>query len=866
MKKWSLLSVLFLMCGAAIGCADDNGSKGEVLDPVCGHGKQINGICVCTSPYAESADGSCHGCISGYDYNEDTGTCVSNGAPNQEEESHSCVTTFEYRHVHTCAKTGGSQDYDVYLIGDMNNWKVVPEYKMVPRGDGSHLLRLALPKGQSYRYKFYVEGWDEPYRSDASVSVDSTQNNQANINSCGLTFSYNEFGSATHVRHEGINLLKTNVDGLHVSVDVELDKGFEVASVEGAQNQTIADLPGDADSKSSTDDLVAYLAEHGIENASELSEKALYARAEDLVWKDGPFMVGDVEFSLTSIELMRESIGAADAVRKRISIDVPARNDKYVFNVKAHNAETNKDAELYVPVWVEDGDFDWHDAILYFAFTDRFMDGDSSNNGSKIDADEGAEWKGGDFKGLQAKVEEGYFDELGVKALWISSVSMNSQRTSKGENEDPPHNYSAYHSYWPVSTFMTADNRDEFTSETSGGVSITDIEPHFGTLEDLKSLVDACHRRGIRVVVDFAANHVHVDSPIYKNHSDWFFGNSGSYVCDWYAENSDQKNWDVIPESCWFSQDLPDIDYSKPEPRALMVEHARWLVRETNIDGFRVDAVKHMNIQFVRDLRAGLDDLFYNTGITFYTVGETFTGDVGLLNKYIGGDLLHAQFDFPYYYAIQKMLYGNGLDSMSSPRNTYNSDLMGTFMGNHDVGRVITIASGGGEGKWGKAEEVTEDYPYDRVKLAWTVLLTTPGVPLIYYGDEFGMPGTGDPDNRRMMKFGDDLSEKQVSMLSYVRLLGVLRGEHSAMRRGHIETLGTKDHDGRMDAWCYKVSDGTESVIVGVATDACPYYEDCGCGLGTEYQLKDLLNPGSADVRKDGLDLHGAKFQVYQVL
>ena len=160
--------------------------------------------------------------------------------------------------------------------------------------------------------------------------------------------------------------------------------------------------------------------------------------------------------------------------------DTVSSDGKYVYTVKAG------DEELYVPVWKEPEPFDWHDAVLYFAFTDRFMNGDSSNDAPRSDATHKAEWYGGDFRGLQQKVESGYFGQLGVNTLWLSSVSMNTQGTSGGSND--PFRYSAYHSYWPVTTFMTDENQSIFSGVTSAGVPLTAIEPHFGTLEDLKSL------------------------------------------------------------------------------------------------------------------------------------------------------------------------------------------------------------------------------------------------------------------------------------------------------------------------------------------------------------------------------------------
>ena len=290
-----------------------------------------------------------------------------------------------------------------------------------------------------------------------------------------------------------------------------------------------------------------------------------------------------------------------------------------------------------------------------------------------------------------------------------------------------------------------------------------------------------------------------------------------------------------------------------------MVEHAVWLIKETGVDGFRVDAVKHMAIQFIKDLRSATDSLFANTGITFYMVGETFSGDVGLLNKYIGNDLLHAQFDFPLYFQMGNVLTSGsmgGAVSAFAAQNQFKSDLMGTFMGNHDVARAISVAKGDNTGKWGNNPEVSDGGAHYRLKQAWTMLLTNPGVPLIYYGDEYGMEGSNDPDNRRMMEFGDELNEQQKITLDYVSTLAKIRAAHPAMTRGKRSELSGNNND---SIWCYKLEGGGETVVVGIAKDGV----SGSCQIGSS----NVINLFSGEEESKGsMDLGpGASFQIYQV-
>ena len=487
---------------------------------------------------------------------------------------------------------------------------------------------------------------------------------------------------------------------------------------------------------------------------------------------------------------------------------------------------------LYFPVWNEDKPFEWRDAILYFTFTDRFYNGDKSNDrplGVDID------WAGGDFAGLKQKVEEGYFDKLGVNALWISSVSMNTQSIQHGDGRS----MCAYHSYWPIATGYTEQTKSIFEGGSSNGVPFTPIEPHFGTLDELRALVKACHDRGIRVLVDFAVNHVDEDSPLWKNNPEWFnfYDKPGwdEIVCNHSGEQG--SNWDLIPETCWFAPNLPDFNFNLPEVRKLVVDHAKWLIRTTDIDGFRLDAVKHMPVQFIKDLRAGIDGMLEGSGQTFYIVGETFDG-AGTIKKYIGDDLLHGQFDFPLYNTLRDTIMkgwrdggqeGKFYDLMNFAKGgdgdgTYGNAIMSTFLGNHDVARAISHIHFDNEGKYGNNPKIWDEWAYYRLKVAWTYLLTSPGIPLIYYGDEYGLEGANDPDNRRMMQFDIQnstdqcnnpigcLNPYQSNTLDYVRLIAKIRRAHPALSRGKRTFVGAKDR-----SMMYLMEGEGETILVGIS-------------------------------------------------
>ena len=433
---------------------------------------------------------------------------------------------------------------------------------------------------------------------------------------------------------------------------------------------------------------------------------------------------------------------------------------------------------------------DWRDTSIYFAMTDRFVNGDATNDKPLPNVDQRTNFSGGDFAGISAKIDSGYFTDLAVGALWVSWPAVQPDYAEEGSFPDgtgcglgpnnvkySPMKYTGYHGYWPV-------DPDK-------------IEPRFGTLGDLQTLVHKAHAKGIRVLLDYTANHVHSSSPWFAAYKDKGWFHTPAEVCQ-------DVGWDKKPVSCWFTSYLADFNYGNPKAIEASLSAAMKLAKQAGADGFRLDAVKHIEMDFIKALRARAKAEMELTGIDFYIVGETFTGDAGAIQAFVGADKIHAQFDFP---ANMQLLFGfakqsAGLDTMDATirgiRAVYsdNGALMSTFLGNHDMARFISHASGSVPcGVWdiisnqaagwkNPPAPPTDQTPYNRLKLAFTYLYTTPGMPLIYYGDEFGLPGAGDPDNRRMMRFGSALSAKETATLGYLQKLGKLRAAHVALRKG----------------------------------------------------------------------------------
>ncbi len=525
-----------------------------------------------------------------------------------------------------------------------------------------------------------------------------------------------------------------------------------------------------------------------------------------------------------------------DAENRRFTIrDTNLSPNKYAYQFRVTDESGKSSNKLFVPVWVEEQQFDWKDGVMYFVMTDRFNDGDSSNNALAPNVDFRANWQGGDFAGVSDKIQSGYFDDLGVNVIWISSISMNTQGSGMGVSDGK--NYSGYHSYWPVSTGWTEE-------EPLSGVEA--VDPHFGDLQEFKDLVEEAHLHGIRVIVDFVANHFHESHPLYQQHKNdgWF--HTPQYVCGWDR-----------PIECWFTGYLPDLEYKNLDVLDRMTDHAVWLVQETNIDGFRLDAVKHMIHDFGWTLRARIDEEVDTTeDIRFYMVGETFVGadEASTILAYIGEDELDGQFDFPIYWRVlwtflKESSDFNSLNGFMNINDSYYPDyaVMSNFMGNHDVARAISEANFENVGDpWGYQPGVPSNVDvFKKMRLAWSYLLTIPGIPLIYYGDEIGLPGASDPDNRRMMIFGNELSTDQNNTLQHVRALGQIRRNHPALSRGTRTTLSID-----ADFWVYALVEGSDKVVVvlnrnGSAQSRSVNLSSIGITSGT---LTDELNGGSVSV------------------
>lgn len=383
---------------------------------------------------------------------------------------------------------------------------------------------------------------------------------------------------------------------------------------------------------------------------------------------------------------------------------------------------------------------------MYFVLIDRFYDGNPANT-RKVDdplIHPKANYYGGDLAGITQKIENGYFQDLGITSLWLSPITQNPE-TAYGlwDKGGVTTKFSGYHGYWPISS--------------------SKIDDRFGTEEEFKNLLKVAHENGISVILDYVANHVHEDHPVYQRNKDWA---TNLYLPD---GSLNTERWDDYRLTTWFDVFMPTLDFSRPEVIETMTDSALFWVKNYELDGFRHDATKHIQLEFWRSLtRKVKDEITIPTGRKVFQIGETY-GSRELVASYINSGMLDSQFDFNMYdaslNAFGQNLSFKGLQAQLQESFNYfgQHNLMGYISGNHDKPRFITLTSGEVDWSedaklagWTREIESPQAFAYDKLNLLHAFNQTIPGIPVTYMGDEYGDFGANDPDNRRWIRFEDE--------------------------------------------------------------------------------------------------------------
>jgi cyclomaltodextrinase len=416
---------------------------------------------------------------------------------------------------------------------------------------------------------------------------------------------------------------------------------------------------------------------------------------------------------------------------------------------------------------------DFHTQVLYFMMVDRFLDADKSNTKPVPDPEvlPKANYMGGDLAGVLAKIKDGYFEDLGINTVWLSPITQNPEG-AYGLWPEPRTKFSGYHGYWPISN--------------------TKIDYRFGDEQLLKEIIEEAHKRDMNVILDYVANHVHEEHPLYKEHPEW--------VTNLYLEDGslNTERWDDHRLTTWFDTFMPTLDFSQPKVVEKMTDSALFWVTQYKLDGFRHDATKHVPETYWRTLTQKIRK---NTDRPIYQIGETY-GSYDLIRGYVSTGMLDAQFDFNQYdaavsaFATKDGNYANLTETLQKGLEYYgHHHLMGNISGNQDRARFISYASGdvkfdedAKKAGWTREIVMSDSTAFDRLGMLQAFNMTMPGVPVIYYGDEYGSIGANDPDNRKMMKF-NGLSDREKNLRQLVQELVQLRRNSMSLLYGTTQVM-----------------------------------------------------------------------------
>ena len=421
----------------------------------------------------------------------------------------------------------------------------------------------------------------------------------------------------------------------------------------------------------------------------------------------------------------------------------------------------------------------WNEAVFYEIFVRSFKD----SNGDGI----------GDFNGITENLD--YLRELGVNAIWLM----------------PIHPSPSYHGYDVLNYYA--------------------VNSEYGTMEDFKNLLNEAHQRGIKIIIDLVLNHTSIRHPFFSDAL-----NSNSKYHDWYIwSDTDQgSGWHPLQISGYyygfFCDCMPDLNYRNPDVTTQMFEVTRYWLEDIGIDGFRIDAAKHLieegnqleNTDDTHEWFRGFYTFYKSINTNAYTVGEVYGAGGFLATKYT--EQLDHIFNFELASGIMNSVIGESNTGVNSAWNFTLKDISdgeyATFLTNHDQNRVMSVLNGNEE----------------KARLAAVMLLTSPGTPFIYYGEEIGMQGKKpDEDIRLPMQWSasanagfttgtpwrtPDVSYSQVnvakqnedpnSLLNLYRTLTKLRSEHPVLRTGSIRILET----GNTGVYAIMRSNNSENVLV----------------------------------------------------
>lgn len=416
------------------------------------------------------------------------------------------------------------------------------------------------------------------------------------------------------------------------------------------------------------------------------------------------------------------------------------------------------------------GDFDWDEAVIYFAVTDRFFDGDAENNDAygvgdyNIGEKGGSSYHGGDFAGLNQKLD--YLKDLGVNTIWITPIVENITE-DQHDNKTDTATY-GYHGYWA----------SDFTK----------LNKHLGTEQQFKALLDAAHSKGMKIMVDVVLNHAGYGTEKYFNSiltdAD---GNSISMIRDSNNTISGDDKYDSL-------SDLPDfVTENKAVTDQLVTWQTEWMSKYS-IDYYRVDTVKHVETTTWEAFKNSLTKVNPDFKMIGEYSGAGYANNAGEL----GTGSMDALLDFDFNDFAQKFVTGDisGVESSLQKRNgaINNTATMGSFLSSHDEDSL--------QYKLVNESKLSEEEAYNLMKVAATLQITAKGQPVLYYGEEIGQGGANNwplQTNRRDFDW-TELEKQKADSNSiynhYKTMLAIRNAYTDVFARGNRSTVAASDAEG----------------------------------------------------------------------
>jgi glycosidase len=494
-----------------------------------------------------------------------------------------------------------------------------------------------------------------------------------------------------------------------------------------------------------------------------------------------------------------------------VSIDPQAKPGPRTLRITTVNGTAAAPFEINAPV-ARAGRFQGFstDDVIYLIMPDRFSDGDPLNNDPPqsrglFDRANKFRYHGGDFQGIINQLP--YLKDLGVTALWLTPWYDNVNHPDEIEKKEGA-TTTGFHGY--------------------GSVDFYNVEEHFGTLQKLRELVEEAHKQGIKIIQDEVANHTGPYHPWVDDSPTptWYNGTRAVHLKNvfqtWMLHDPRaESNAKRETMEGWFLDFLPDLNQHDEEVSRYLIQNTLWWIGVTGLDAIRQDTWQYVPNTFWREWTAAIKREYPN----FRVVGEVKDGDPVHVAFFQGGRVrfdgvdsgLDTLLDFPLFYQIRHAFAeGKNLDEVPkllAKDYIYNdAEVLVTLLGGHDDKRFMSEPNASVTG----------------LKLAHTFLLTTRGIPQLYYGDEIGMTGADEPTTRQdfpggfpgdarnaFKKSGRTMEEQD--LFEHVRKLNRLRAELEPLRRGFLVNLHVAPQQ-----YAYARVTNSASVIVVVNNDTKP--------------------------------------------